>query len=789
MRKFLVFTLLHILFIVAVVGQDSFCKLSGRVINKSGEALPGATIIIQENNLGCSADSNGKFVFPKLAKRNFTLTISFLGYQTKTVSVNLQKDEAIEFVLSTSSILVDEVVVSATRAGDRSPIAYKNIKAAELKSVNIGQDLPVLLDLTPSVVTTSEAGAGVGYTGIRVRGSDATRVNVTINGVPINDPESHGVWWVNMPDITSSVKDIQIQRGVGTSTNGAGAFGATINLQTQSVSKDAYAEVGVSGGSFGTHKETVKFSTGLLDNNFEFAGRLSNIMSDGYIDRASSDLKSYYLSATYATEKTLVKLLGFGGKEKTYQAWYGVDKSTLESDRTFNWAGAITNPDWSVKSFYDNQTDNYQQHHTQLLASHQFSDAVTANIGLHYTRGIGYYEEYNQDKKFSKYGLTEIIYGLDTVKTTDAVSRKWLDNHFYGATYSINYDKDGLNITLGGAYNNYDGDHYGEVIWARYASNSENNHRYYDNTGTKSDFNTFVKANYAFGDLSVFADMQYRNVNYTVVGVDKDGINRNLNESWGFFNPKIGASYAINKQQSIYASYSVANREPNRNDLLEAPNGVQPKSERLQDIEAGYRFFGNKLALDFNYYYMFYTDQLVLTGQVNDIGSPIRANIGESYRTGIELMANYKPFKFVEWRPNFAYGIHKNVDYILKTNSGLEKKGNTDIAYSPSIIAGSNLLFYPVKNLTLAMQQKYVGEQYMTNYEFADSKLDSYFVTNVNISYTFNNIKMFKSLDLNLLVNNVFDVKYESNGYMDKNAPYYFPQAGINFLAGVNIKF
>ncbi|MBN1112739.1 MAG: TonB-dependent receptor [Bacteroidales bacterium] len=788
MKRILFFTLLQILFIGAVIGQDGVFKLSGKVVNKSGESLPGAAVVIKQNSLGCSTNANGEFIFNKLPKHKYTLLISFLGYQTNSIEVNLIKDEFVKVVLTESTILVDEVIVKATRAGINSPVAYKNIKAADIKSVNVGQDLPVLLDLTPSVVTTSDAGAGVGYTGIRVRGSDATRVNVTINGIPVNDAESHGVWWVNMPDITSSVKDIQIQRGVGTSTNGAGAFGATINLQTESVSKNPYAEVGVSGGSFNTHKETVKFSTGLMDNNIEFTGRLSNIMSDGYIDRAESDLKSYFLSATYATEKTLIKLLGFGGKEKTYMAWDGIDKATLESDRTCNYSGAIYNADGSI-SYYDNQTDNYQQHHTQLLASHQLTKEITANIGLHYTRGKGYYQQYNQDEDFSKIGLAPINIGGVNIDSTDAITQKWLDNHFYGSTFGLNYAKNNLNITLGGAYNNYNGDHYGQIIWARYASNSENDKHYYDNTGTKSDFNTFVKANYKFGKLSVFGDLQYRNVDYKVEGLGKKGENYNLHESWGFLNPKVGLSFSINPDQSIYASYSVAHREPNRGDFLDSETG-KPKAEMLQDVEAGYRLFGEKLALNINYYYMYYTDQLVLTGKVNDVGSPIRSNVGASFRTGVEIIANYKPFKFVEWQPNFAYGIHKNVDYVLEnSDKSLTQMGNTDIAYSPSIIAGSNLSFYPIKKLTLALQNKYVGEQFMTNYEFSDSKLDAYFTTNINISYTLNNIKIFKSVDFNLLVNNIFNTKYVSNGYMWDIYPYYFPQAGINFLAGVNIKF
>ncbi len=789
MRRTLLIVFTQLLAIISIAAQTNL-SINGKVTDNNGNGLPGASVIIKGTSKGVSANKDGYYIIERITAGTYTLKVSFLGYETTFIDINLTADKTVNITLKNSSIAVQEVIVRATRAGVNTPVAFKNIKAEEIKSVNIGQDLPTLLNLTPSMVTTSDAGAGIGYTGIRVRGSDATRVNVTINGVPVNDAESHGVWWVNMPDITSSVQDIQIQRGVGTSTNGAGAFGATVNLQTESLSNNPMAEFNLSGGSFGTHKETVKFSTGLVNEKLEFSGRLSNIKSDGYIDRASSDLKSYYLGANYTSGKTLIKALAFGGKEKTYQAWYGIDKETLEKDRTFNPAGAIYGADGKIKRFYDNQTDNYQQHHSQLHVSHQFTDNITANIGLHYTKGKGYYEEFNQNKKFSKYGLSDVVIGSETIKSTDNVTRKWLDNDLIGSIYSINYKSDKLNMTLGGAYSYYSGDHFGEITWARYAVNIEKDHKYYDNVGKKRDFNTFLKASYqVINGLYLFADLQVRNINYKINGLGKYQQQHNLNESWTFFNPKFGASYKIDNKHSVYASYAIAHREPNRDDFIDAPNG-KPKAEKLEDYEAGYRFITDKINLNLNYYFMQYTDQLVLTGQINSVGSPIRENVGKSYRTGIEFIAAIRPYKFIEWQPNISLSNNINSNYILDNGDGtVTQKGDTKIAYSPSVIAGSNLKFIPLKNLSATLLTKHVGKQYMNNYELKESELDAYTVFDVNINYTITKVKPFDSIEFSLLLNNIFDTKYESNGYMWGTSPYYFPQAGFNFLAGVTVKF
>ncbi|SEF74395.1 TonB-dependent receptor [Flavobacterium urumqiense] len=672
---------------------------------------------------------------------------------------------------------LDEVLVSAVRATSKTPVSFSNLDKKDIKFRNLGQDIPILMNYLPSVVTTSDAGNGVGYTGIRVRGSDATRVNVTINGIPYNDSESHGTYWVNMPDFASSVESLQLQRGVGTSTNGAGAFGASLNMLTDSYSDKASGEISNSFGSFNTQKHTVKFSTGLMNDHFEIAGRLSALKSDGFVDRGASDLKSYFLQGTYVGKTTLIKALAFGGKEKTYQSWNGIDEATLNSDRTFNSSGIFTD-EFGKTRFYDNETDNYQQYHYQLHWNEKVSNNWSTNLAFHYTKGKGFYENYKEDAKFSSYGLAPIVINGATIKKTDLIRQKWLDNDFYGTTFSANYRDEKLDLLFGGGYNKYEGAHFGKVIWARYASQSELGDHYYDDFATKTDGNIFAKANYQITEkISLFGDLQLRNVHYKANSYETGSVNDNFN----FFNPKAGLNYDITPNNKLYFSYARANREPNRTDY----EGGNAKPEKLNDFEMGWRYVADKVQFNSNVYYMAYKDQLILTGKLDDVGSPIRSNSEKSYRLGLEVDATIALSEQFIIRPNFTLSSNKNIDLAVQG----ENYGTTDISYSPSVIVGNIIVYKPLENLQISWLQKFVGEQYMNNIELPAAKLANYFVNDLNIAYEIKPKSVFKSIIITGLVNNIFDKKYVSNGYMWDVYPYYYPQAGINFLAGLTLKF
>ena len=671
---------------------------------------------------------------------------------------------------------LDEVLVSALRVTSKTPVSFSNLNKKEIANRNLGQDIPTLMNFMPSVVTTSDAGNGVGYSGIRVRGSDATRVNVTINGIPYNDSESQGTFWVNMPDFASSVESLQLQRGVGTSTNGAGAFGASLNMLTDNYAQKSNGEISNSYGSFNTRKHTVKFSTGLMNDHFELAGRVSNLSSNGYIDRASSDLKSYFLQGTYVGKTTLIKALVFGGKEKTYQSWNGIDYETLEKDRTYNPSGYFVDESGQTR-FYDNETDNYQQDHYQLHWNEKVSDKWNTNLAFHYTKGKGYYENYKEDADFADYGLLPV----SNVATTDLIRQKWLDNDFYGTTFSANYINDKLDFIIGGGYNKYEGDHFGTVIWARYASQSELGDRYYEDYASKTDGNIFAKVNYQVTKkISFFGDLQLRNVHYQANSYDTGLVNDNFN----FFNPKAGLNFEINEKNKLYFSYARANREPNRTDY----EGGNVKPEKLNDFELGWRYSSDKSRLNINGYYMRYQDQLVLTGALNDVGDPIRTNVGESYRLGLEVDLFFQLSEKWNIRPNFTLSENKNIDFV--NDATLENLGNTTIAFSPSVIGGNILAFKPIQSVQIAWLSKFVGDQYMNNIDSKESKLPDYFVNDFNITYELNPKSIFKSIIFTGLVNNFLDKKYVSNGAdYGGGYVYYYPQAGINFLAGLTLKF
>lgn len=695
-----------------------------------------------------------------------------------------------------SSEILDEVLVQAVRANNKTPMAFSNLNKKDLAKRNLGQDIPVLMNFMPSVVTTTDAGNGVGYTGIRVRGSDGTRINVTINGIPYNDAESHGSFWVNMPDFVSSVENLQLQRGVGTSTNGSGAFGASLNLLTDAYAYEANGEISNSFGSFNTRKHTAKFSTGLINNTFELTGRLSNLYSDGYIDRASSKLNSYFLQGTFINEGTLIKALVFGGKEKTYQAWNGIDAETLKTNRTYNSSGAYYDDNGQLQ-FYNNETDNYQQDHYQLHWNEKWNTNWNTNIAVHYTKGFGYFENYKPNENlFDDYGITPIEVNGEIKEASDVIRRKYLDNYFYGITFSAQYIKDDLELLFGGAANTYDNDHFGEVLWVKTQPQKSFPQEFYRDNSKKNDINGYVKASYTFNDQWIlFGDVQLRNVSYKANG-DDTGL---VDDKFNFFNPKAGLTYKINPNSQAYFSYARAHREPNRTDY-ESGN---PKPEQLNDFELGYRFGSEKLALNINGYYMLYKDQLVLTGALNDVGAAIRENSGNSYRLGIEIDGTWRFADKWQINPSVTLSSNKNVDYKAQINGELVDLGNTNISFSPNIIVGNALTYTPINNLYVSWLSKYVGEQFMGNTDSEASKLDAYFTNDLNISYEIPLKKWFKSISFNILANNIFNVKYVSNGYYytyddDWSVPGsistiegagYYPQAQFNILGGISLKF
>lgn len=726
----------------------------------------------------------------------------FLTLLVLSVSANAQENQIKQD--STKTEKLDEVLVKAVRVNADSPITHSNISKEELAKRNLGQDIPILLNYLPSVVTTSDAGAGVGYTGIRVRGTDATRVNVTINGIPYNDPESQGTFWVNLGDFASSTESLQLQRGVGTSTNGSGAFGASLNLLTDAFSEEAYGEISNSIGSYNTRKHTVKISTGVLNDHFEVSGRFSKIDSDGYVDRAFTDLKSYFLQGVYKDHNTLIKALTFGNKEQTYQSWFGLTADQLRENRRQN------------PYTYENETDNYWQDHYQLHWNERFNNNWSTNLGLNYTKGRGYFEQFEDDT--DEIGLyngivlpTDIRVDEDEdgnpvdVPITDVIRRRWLDNNFYVLNANVTYKNNALEIISGLSYSNYTGDHFGEVIWAKqFSSSGEIRDRYYNGDANKNDFSIFSKATFKVAEkITGFIDLQGRFVNYKTNGLNSDRDLFVTNADFSFFNPKAGLTYKSGKSNSFYMSYARANREPNRDDF-EA--GVT-ENETLNDIELGWRYNTNKVSVNTNAYYMFYQNQLVLTGELDDVGSPIRATSGKSFRLGLEVDANIQINEVFSTSTNVAISTNKNRDFNTSINGELVDLGNTNISFSPELIVGNALNYIPVKNLQLSLLSKYVGEQYMGNIDNEASKLDSYFVNDFSVNYVINPNKVFKSIILSGLVNNIFNKKYVSNGYFgsftyeDPTDPstntgivtgYYagfYPQATTNFLVGATLKF
>ncbi len=811
-------------------------KNFGTVTDESGLTLSGVKVSIDRPNYGLSeyytfTDRKGNFnwSFDEM-KEDETIQVTFekMGFEpylkvlTKTDAAKIQ-----DVKLKRDTKLLEEFQVMGTRTNEFSTSTLKIKKSNLLEKNNFGKDLPFLLESTPSVVTTSDAGTGVGYTGIRIRGVDASRINVTINGIPVNDPESHDVYWVNMPDLTSSISNMEIQRGIGTSTNGAAAFGANLNIKTDDISANSYGALDNSYGSFNTFKNTIKAGTGLINGKFSMDVRLSQILSDGYIDRASSNLKSYFLSGAYVGKKSVVKAVAFSGKEITYQSWYGTPESRLNgnvdamnayADRNYLSDEERSNLLNSGRTYnyytYGNQVDNYQQDNYQLHVTHRFNPKLVLNVAGHYTYGRGYYEEYRKGDDLSSYGLDTVFTGNDTVTQSDLIRRRWLDNDFVGGVYSLTYSDKDLQLIFGGSANTYIGRHFGEVIWARFASNGELGDRYYDETGRKSELSNYLKASYKWNKFNFLGDLQYRHIDYSFVGNDQvDGVIKDIdqNVTFDFFNPKFQISYLISQgkyNQNVFFSYGVGNREPVRRDFRQSTPQSRPKPETMRDLEVGYVLSSKRFNFLTNLYFMDYTNQLVLTGEINDVGGYTRTNVKDSYRAGVELTSRYLIFSDYNQDLSVEAGltlsrnkIQQFTEYVDEyldlepyyTQKVIEHK-NTDLAFSPTVNAFGGIN-YVYKGLTCNWTTKYVGRQYLDNTSDVNRSLNPFSFSNLLFSFVIPT-KVLKEATIGLQVNNIFNTMYENNGYTFSyiyagqmtTENFYYPQAGRNFMLRLLIK-
>ncbi len=787
-------------------------RIKGTVTGKEGDSLTGVNIGIIDSYKGSYSDTKGRFSIGGLRPGTYTLKATHVGHKDLRRKVELDSGTTrIELKMKEKELMTEKVTVSGTRVDERDPIPTSTVERARIAEENLAQDMPYVLEHTPSAVATSDAGTGVGYTDLRIRGSAPSRINVTINGIPLNDAESQGVFWVDLPDLAASTDDIQIQRGVGSSTNGAGAFGATVNIKTTQYNEAPYASTSHSYGSFNTRKHNVRFGTGLIGEHWSFEGRLSRIKSDGFIDRAFSDLSSYYFSGSYSTDKSAIRFITFSGKETTYQAWYGMPKASLDTNRTFN------------PYDYENETDNYTQTHYQLHYDQWISPELDMDLSLHYTKGAGYFEQYKGDDhnnsipsagkvSLQNYGLKPVELGDTTIRRTDLVQQRWLDNDFYGLTYAFNYEPTpNLNLTLGGAWNQYLGDHYGKVVWARYMSNGSKGHRFYDNDALKTDFNSFLKAKYQIDEhWRLFGDLQYRRVSYAYKGIDQEGAPLHQLAEYAFINPKGGISYRMKNGDRIYTSYARGSKEPNRTDHVDAPPNSRPKAEHLNNYELGYEHKGQDHAVNLNLYYMDYKDQLVQTGKVNDVGRSIRVNVPDSYRRGAELQAGWRPFGPLDLTLNATYSqnrIEKFTEFVDDFDEGGQRKierKNTTIAFSPQWIGAGRVEYTLLKQkkkerghqLSLKWDGKYVGEQYIDNTGSEERKLGAYFVQDLSLNYDLQGF-LTERIELRFRVKNLFDTEYVSeawsyrfySGGQFQHSAGYFPQAGRHYIGSATIHF
>ncbi|MBN2892141.1 MAG: TonB-dependent receptor [Bacteroidales bacterium] len=815
MKRFFLNLILLILLGFPILAQN---QISGKVFDEENIPLPGAIIILNNGKLFVATDEFGNYSFKNLEEGTYELKAEYIGFQNETKTVYLKNDISIDFVLVADQLAeLEKIIVSSTRAAGKTPIAFTTIDKNEIERYNLGQDIPYILKNTASMVVSSDAGTGIGYTQMRIRGTDMTRINVTLNGIPMNDPESHGVWWVDIPDFASSVDNIQIQRGVGTSSNGAGAFGASINLKTTMVNVKPSFEISNSFGSFNTLKNSISFGTGTINNHFVVDARLSNIHSDGFVDRARADMKSYYVSGTYFDNKTLLKATIFSGVENTYQAWNGVPKVRLESDaagmQTYldNWLYSqeeydnMVNSDPRTYNFYtyENEIDYYQQTHYQLHFVRKLTNYLHFESSAFLIHGEGYYEQYKNDEDYTDYGLNPVNVNSDTVFSTDIIRQKWLDNNYYGVNYNLVYTKDRFNFVFGGGWNKYDGGHFGTIKWMQYAGNYAIGYEWYNNLGIKSDLNNYMKFNYDFADmLNVFGDFQYRVINYTISGIDDDLNLINQTHKFDFFNPKVGVLYHPNDFNNIYFSFAVAKREPSRTDFIDAPINKTPLEEKLFDYEFGYKLSKSNYSLNANFYYMSYDNQLIMTGEINDVGAAIVTNVEKSYRRGVELIFGAKVFNFLHWQANLSLSqnkIENFIEYVDDWDTGSQivtDLGTTDLAFSPSIVANNVLSFSFLKYFNADVATHYVGKQYIDNTSSIDRSLNAYLVNDFSLRASFDT-KVIKNISVAFKLNNFLNEKYETfawvYSYYYGGTRYamdgYFPQAGRNFMVNLTLKF
>ncbi|HNQ61785.1 MAG TPA: TonB-dependent receptor [Bacteroidia bacterium] len=777
--------------------------LNGRVLDEANEKpISGVVVHIAETYMNTVTDKDGRFSFSEIKNKNkLRLIFSHLSYEKDTLEVLIPSNELV-VKLRIYTYLSPEISISATRVGIETGFAHKNLSHQDIGENNVGQDIPYLLQLTPSMVSTSDAGTGVGYSGMRIRGSDASRINVTINGIPVNDAESHQVYWVNLPDLASSIEDVQIQRGVGTSTNGAGAFGGSVNIQTLSLRKNPYASLSSSAGSFNTFKNSIGFGSGLLSDHFTIDGNISMIKSDGYIDRASADLKSAFLTGSYYGESSSIRAIILTGKEKTYHAWNGVPEDSLKNNRRFNPAGLYYDQNGDIK-YYEEQTDNYQQDNYQLHFSQIINKRLNVNLAFHGTLGEGYYEEYSQGDAYSKYGMSDAINGFDTIQYSDFIRQKWLKNDFYGLTASGIYTQNKYKVTLGAAANKYSGDHFGKVIWTKDRAINTFPHEYYSNEAEKEEFTVYAKFEAKlFPRLNSFFDLQLRNIGYNFAGPDIGGNILPQHVDYSFFNPKLGLSYTLNEEQRIYASAGIGQKEPVRDDFISSSTLSRPLPEKLIDYELGYELELAKIRLVLNAYFMDYHNQLILNGKINDVGEYTRQNVDKSYRRGLELELYYLIIPKLKFEGNLTISKNKIKvfeeyidDYDTETQI-LRRFNSTNIAFSPTLIGAGMITWNPVQPLSISFTGKYVGQQFLDNTENPERKIEAYLINDLKLQYKLS-LKPMRELALKIQVNNIFDKEYSSNGYTysyiyggeSSTFNYFYPQAGRNFMLGINCSF
>jgi iron complex outermembrane receptor protein len=824
-------TILVVIALFSVISSKAQFNLSGNVYDQDGKTLVGATVQILNTYRAVSTDLNGHYAIPGIEADSVNVKVSYIGYETKIQLVILQKDTKVDFSLNFSPYMSDEFTVIGTRLNQETPMVYSTIDKKEIVAQNVGQDMPELLSITPSVVFTSDAGNGVGYTYMRMRGSDQTNINVTINGIPLNDPESQQVFWVDLPDLSSSTQNIQVQRGVGTSTNGAGAFGGSVNLLTEDVSTKPYAEVNLAYGSFNTLKTTFKLGSGILNEHWTIAGRGSFIQSDGYMDRSETTLGSYYGALQYSNAKTGVRFIAFGGNELSHQAWNGVPSVRLENDvpGMLEYAAAsgwgpmhtqnLLDSDRRYNYYlFQDEVDDYSQYHNQLHINHELNDAMVLNVSGFYTKGKGYFEQYQYEENaydqnaYADYGIPDPIIGGDTITNANIIRQRWLDNDFYGGVFNLRYHTSKWNADFGGSFTQYNGSHFGDVIWATISTTFDAPYQYYSNSSLKNDFNIYAKAMYAIDEIwSVYGDLQYRFVDYSYLGVDNDGGELDQRTALQFFNPKAGVNAQINPTNRLFVSFAVGNKEPNRDDYIVAPPDDKPLAQTLYDLELGYTIAKEDFIVSFVLYNMQYKNQLINTGELNDVGAEVRTNVPNSYRRGIELNFNYNLLNWLNWSANATGSINKIEDYseYIDNWDTWEKDtlylGTTNISFSPSFIVGSNFTFSLFKSkksslkkqsLSLSVISKYVSKQYLDNTSDDARSIPAYFVNDLRLNYSLEQVG-FRNISVIALVRNLFDVDYVSNGWVYKYQSGdqlnmldgLFPQAGINYMIGLNLQF